>query len=138
MSGVSEQLDFDREIFNLCVDRPFRKLFVEAWVVIRQDEISDKPDVRIDEIDHLSVQLGFWEDEESLKTELFEVVLDSTLTPGCYLLQGLFDVKRDGDGYQYWYYLEENIVEFQFMCTIEEHEKPVTIFESINSNIDFL
>ena len=138
MSGDSEQLDFDRELFNLCADRPVRKLYVEAWVIIRQGDGVDRIGLYIDQIEHIWIKLGNWESDEALKEELWEVELDPTLTPGCYVLQGLFDVKKDSDDYRFWYYLEENIVEFEFICTIDEHENPVSLFEPTGSDLDFL
>jgi hypothetical protein len=129
MSGAADQIDLDRLLFEVCRGEKPRKLFVFAWAKIT--ECEDR--FYIEEIAWTDIALGKFDDEASLKENLQEIDPKSyeVTQPGCYLMRGLFDIKTDSDDYKRWDYLEENIIEFDFMCTIEEHERPETSFDSI-------
>jgi hypothetical protein len=130
MSGTPDKID--RLLFDVCSGAPSRKLFVLAWAKITEDDGR----FCIEDIDWTEIMLGNWPEDNSLKVELqnIEPTNWEVTEPGCYIMRGLFDIKRDGDSCRSWEYLEEKIVEFDFMCTIDEHEKPETSFESIEDN----
>jgi hypothetical protein len=138
MSGNSEPplIDLDRLLFEACREQSSRQLFVTAWLVIDFAELADSTSLCPIEVDWVSTQLGQWPDEESLKQELLELDLDKAAISeaGCYLVQGLFTIKRDGDGYQYWYYLEEKIVEFDWQCSLAEYRNPVKLFDPVEAS----
>jgi len=134
MSGNPEQLDLDRILFEVCSGERQRKLFVFAWAKITEDDGN----FSIEEIAWADVMLGQFDDED-LKNNLMDVdpKQHGVTEPGCYIMRGLFNIKTDSDDYRRWDYLEENIIEFDFVCTIEEHEKPETLFDPIESQSFF-
>ena len=135
MSGAAEQIDTDRLIFDICsAERQHRKLFVTAWVVIRKEYSN----LFISESDWSTISLGQWDDEDTLRQNFGDIEPKNygVSEPGCYIMRALFDIKTDSDDYRRWEYLEEKIVEFDFMCTIEEHERPETGFIEVDESLN--
>lgn len=137
MSGNSKQIDLDEILFEVCSSQPIRKLFVQAWVKIESEE--DLMSLWITDVDWTLISLGIWDDEEALKDEIREidVMNNSVIQPGCYIMRALFDIKTDSDDYRRWDYLESKMVEFDFMCTIEEHDNPVLGFVGVDESLTF-
>lgn len=131
---MAEELDIDRILFEICSGERPRKLFVFAWAKITGDDSS----FSIEEIAWTDVLLGLF-DEDDLKHNLMDVDPKKygVTEPGCYIMRGLFNIKTDSDDYRRWDYLEENIIDFDFMCTIGEHEKPETSFDPIEGQAFF-
>lgn len=134
MSADSEQLDIDRILFEVCSGERPRKLFLFAWAKIIEDDGS----FSIEEIGWADVMLGHFADED-LTNNLMDVDPKQygVTEPGCYIMRGLFNIKTDSDDRRRWDYLEENIIEFDFMCTIGEHDKPETSFDPVESQAFF-
>lgn len=132
---MAEELDIDRFLFDVCSGERPRKLFVHAWAKVTS---NDNGDLSIEEIDWADVMLGHFPDDD-LKDNLIDVDPKQygVTGSGCYIMRGLFNIKTDSDDYRRWDYLEENIIEFDFMCTIEEHEKPETSFDPIEDQTFF-
>lgn len=131
---MAEELDIDRVLFDVCSGERPQKLFVLAWAKIVEDDGS----FSIEEIDWSDVLLGQFDDVDDLKNNLMDVDPKQygVTEPGCYIMRGLFNIKTDSDDYRRWSYLEEKIIEFDFICTIEEHDRPETGFEPIE-NVSF-
>lgn len=131
---MAEAQDLDQLLFDVCSEQRPRRLFVYAWAKIIQDDGS----FSIDEIAWADIMLGHFP-EDDLKDNLSDIDPKQygVTEPGCYIMRGLFNIKTDSDDHRRWDYLEENIIEFDFMCTIEEHDKPETSFDPIEGQTFF-